>query len=500
MASRSVGARIRQVVWGAPPDSKAERKLLFKMDWFILSFICLMYWSNYLDRANLANAYVSGMKEALNMVGNDLNKVNTCFTVGYTIGMLPQNILLQFVPARILFPLNTVIWGGCTMVTAAAKNTAHLCVIRLFQGIAESSTFVGAHYIMGSWYKEAEIGKRAAIFSAAAQIATLFSGVLQSAVHTSMDGLHGLAGFQWLFIVCGVITIPIGFYGYAFFPDTPQRNRSFVFTAEEKALAISRLPEKPKTQFNRTIFKRVLGHWRWWLMSIMWIINGELESIGSNSLMALWMKNRVAAGVASWTTSNFNLYPNGAVAVAVVALLVTAVWTDYTQKRFHVNLVIAVTMVISATLILCQDSISRGGVFLAFYISGISYAGQASCFSWANDITQHDNEERAIVLASMNMWSNAFNSWWSIVFFPADHAPKWERGMISIIVLCPIFVGVTLAARYLQLRDQRRGLVPGKEAAAALGSGSEEEAGRPASLSRSVSEKAAGEGEVLEAK
>lgn len=117
MASRSLGARIRQVVWvslplvrslppafaaltrcrlqGAPPDSKAERKLLFKMDWyravsrstsstrlltrsartrFILSFICLMYWSNYLDRANLANAYVSGMKEALNMVGNDLNK------------------------------------------------------------------------------------------------------------------------------------------------------------------------------------------------------------------------------------------------------------------------------------------------------------------------------------------------------------------------------------------------------------------------------------------
>lgn len=78
---------------------------------------------------------------------------------------------------------------------------------------------------------------------------------------------------------------------------------------------------------------------------------------------------------------------------------------------------------------------------------------------------------------------------------PLDSSPQ-----ISIIVLCPIFVGVTLAARYLQLRDQRRGLVPGKEAAPALGSGSEEEAGRPASLSRSVSEKDAGEGEVLEAK
>lgn len=51
-----------------------------------------------LDRANLANAYVSGMKEALNMTGHDLNTVNSLFTVGYTIGMIPQNLLLQVVP------------------------------------------------------------------------------------------------------------------------------------------------------------------------------------------------------------------------------------------------------------------------------------------------------------------------------------------------------------------------------------------------------------------
>lgn len=96
----------------------------------------------------------------------------------------------------------------------------------------------------------------------------------------------------------------------------------------------------------------------------------------------------------------------------------------------------------------------------------------------------------------MNMWSNAFNAWWSIVFFPANDAPKWERGMvrplltfsslplgpsartgltpsatpaqISIIVLCPVMVGLTSLARYLQLRDQRRAraLGPADEAAA----------------------------------
>lgn len=59
-----------------------ERKLLRKIDAFILSFCCLCYFANYLDRSNLNNAYVSGMKEDLNFHGKQLNLINTVFTVG----------------------------------------------------------------------------------------------------------------------------------------------------------------------------------------------------------------------------------------------------------------------------------------------------------------------------------------------------------------------------------------------------------------------------------
>lgn len=51
-------------------------------DFFILTFCCLMYFTNYLDRSNLANAYVSGMKEELGFVGKQYNQINTVFTVG----------------------------------------------------------------------------------------------------------------------------------------------------------------------------------------------------------------------------------------------------------------------------------------------------------------------------------------------------------------------------------------------------------------------------------
>jgi len=79
--------RLRVAVWGVPPDTAAERRLLFKIDFFILTYVCLMYWVNYLDRANLNNAYVSGAREDLNFKGTQLNQINTIFYGGYLLGM-----------------------------------------------------------------------------------------------------------------------------------------------------------------------------------------------------------------------------------------------------------------------------------------------------------------------------------------------------------------------------------------------------------------------------
>ncbi|KAF7305086.1 MFS general substrate transporter [Mycena kentingensis (nom. inval.)] len=450
---------LTRTIWGEPGP---ERRLLLKIDVVVLTFLCLQYFSNYLDRANLANAYVSGMKEALNMTGHDFNNVNSMFTVGYTIAQIPQNLLLQYVPARVLFPVNTLIWGGLTMVTAAATNVRHLYVIRFFQGMAEASTFVGAHYIMGSWYKDSELGFRGAIFSSSAQIATIFSGVLQASIYKNLNGLHGLAGFKWLFIICGLITIPIALYGYLLFPDTPETTSARYFSSEEKRLAIERLPAKPDTRVDRTLFRRVLGRWRIYAMCLIWIVGGELESIGSNSLMALWMKASVAP---KYSVQNINYYPAGHTAVAIAALMLTAVWTDYTQKRYQVNILIAVCMLISGMILLVYTPISIAGKFFAFYLAGVSYAGQAANFGWANEIAKDDDQERGVILASMNMMSNAFNAWWSIVFFPANEAPRWRRGMISIIVLVPIMIILTVGARVLQLRDQKQATVEGEDEA-----------------------------------
>jgi len=175
--------KARYFVWGEPPKSKMERNLLLKLDWFILSYCCLMYFTNYLDRSNVNNAYVSGMREELNMQGTDFNKINTLFTCGYIVGMIPNNLMLQIVPPRIWFPLMQIVWGILTFCTSTVTTVQQIWAIRFLQGIAESSTFVGTHYILGSWYKPAELGKRSGIFTSSGLIGTLFSGLLQAAVY-----------------------------------------------------------------------------------------------------------------------------------------------------------------------------------------------------------------------------------------------------------------------------------------------------------------------------
>ena len=58
-----------------------------------------------------------------------------------------------------------VLWAALTMVTAAVQKPEHIMAIRFFVGVAESSTFIGTHYILGSWYTEKELGKRSGIFT-----------------------------------------------------------------------------------------------------------------------------------------------------------------------------------------------------------------------------------------------------------------------------------------------------------------------------------------------
>lgn len=436
---------LRTAIWGKSPLDPVERRLLLKLDWFILLYVCLVYWINYLDRLNLANAYVLGMQEDLAMKGNEFNIINTCFSVGYIVALVPHNLIMLKVKPRYWLTFCLFAWGVLTLLMYKATLWKQLAVIRFFLAVFEAVTFSGTHLILGSFYSEELLPFRTAVFTSSGLIGLIFSLVMAAAIHNNMDGFRGLAGWRWLFIVDFLVTLPVVFYGFVFFPDSPSRGtkKPFYLTQQEYEVAIEKRRVPTVNSFGWLLLRRVFGLWQWWMFSVLWVLGGENELYATNSLFALWLKHF------GYSVEDRNHYPMGIFAVGVVATLALAVYINLHRGYWHVGLLIGVVLIV-LTALLAAAPRNAAYVFPAHYLLGVSYAGQTVFFGWANVITQHDIQLRAIVLALMNMFSSAVNAWWSILFYAADTAPDFRRGVWAMLGTAVASMIVVVAIRRLE--------------------------------------------------
>ncbi|KAI0015354.1 MFS general substrate transporter [Xylariomycetidae sp. FL0641] len=440
-----------------------ERMLVQKIDFFILTFCCLSYFMNYLDRSNLTNAYVSGMKEELSFQGDQLNQITTCFTVGYVVGQIPANLSLHYVRPRIFFPACTLLWGCLTMVTAAAQNPQGIMAIRFFQGVAEATTFVGTHYVLGAWYTERELGKRSGIFTASGLAGTMIGGFIQTGIHESLDGRNGLSGWRWLFIIDGLITVPVALYGFIFFPDTPASTTAFYLTPAEKSLAVSRIPPAvDRSPLSLRFLRRTLTSRLFWGFVGLWILAGETESFSSNGLLALYLKAHPSR---AYTVAQLNNYPTGVPAVGIAATLFWATLTDFLGgRRWLVGYFVGAVGVATAAMVLgaraadpaARDPATTATVLAAYYWAGTVYACQATFFAWANDALRYEEQMfRAVTLAGMNLGSNAVNAWWLLIFYGASMAPWFVRGMWAMIAVSIAMAAWTAGLSYITAKHEK---------------------------------------------
>jgi ACS family pantothenate transporter-like MFS transporter len=122
---------------------------------------------------------------------------------------------------------------------------------------------------------------------------------------------------------------------------------------------------------------------------------------------------------------------------------------------------IAITGVITSALILAYPQ-NTTIHFAMYYWAGSVYACQATFFAWANDVLRYEEDSlRAVVIASMNMGSNAINAWWSIVFYGANFAPYFTRGMWAMIAVS-IAMGLwTGALVWMHVRTEKRREIEG---------------------------------------
>jgi MFS transporter, ACS family, pantothenate transporter len=151
------------------------------------------------------------MKEDIGLYGNELNYLTITFWASYCVFMIPGCYYITHYPINIVLPTLELGWALSTFGLAWAQNAQTLYAMRFFTGLFECCSFTGTIFVIGSWYRPGEISRRISFFYCAAPLGTMFAGYLQAAAYTNLNGVRGLAGWRWLFIIDAVITLPIAF-------------------------------------------------------------------------------------------------------------------------------------------------------------------------------------------------------------------------------------------------------------------------------------------------
>lgn len=141
------------------------------------------------------------MASDLHLDSNQYSISLVVFFVSYVIFEVPSNLVLSKTRPSIFLPTIMIIWGAVTCCMAAVKNFEQLVALRFVVGIFEAGFAPGILLIISSWYKKAEQAKRFAVYISAAVLSGAFGGILAGAITGGLDGVHGIRGWRWLFIV-----------------------------------------------------------------------------------------------------------------------------------------------------------------------------------------------------------------------------------------------------------------------------------------------------------
>ncbi|KAK7204877.1 major facilitator superfamily domain-containing protein [Myxozyma melibiosi] len=427
-----------RLAWYDPGMDKREKMLLFKIDCLILTYTCIASFSLNLDINNVKNAYVSGMKEDLDLVGNELNYLTVINQAPYCVFMIPGTLLLTRFRPSVILPICEVGWGVFTVTCAFIHSLNELYAFRFMVGFFGAISYSGSIFIIGSWYKKSEVSRRLGLYAVSSPLGSMFSGYLQSAAYTNLNGTNGLEGWRWLFIICALITFPCAIWGAVAIPDQPRNTRCWFLTKEDRELANQRMEsegvQSVKTRFEWSTVIKCMTYWKWYLFVGAWCLLDQNEQ-GLTVPITLYLK----AHSDRFSVPQINNIPTVVNAISVVATLIATWYADKTSKPFIPSVMVVVLFSVAQYMLLAWN-ISEKAKFFAWFISGVINAMQALLMTWASVETRSDPDERAFIVSSMNCLGNLLKTGTNIVCFPTVDAPRFKTGFLWMSITGTIMI------------------------------------------------------------
>jgi len=227
----------------------AERQVFAKIGWRLMPVLTTAYVLNYLDRTNVGFAALT-MNQAIGLTATQFGLASGLFFfLGYCFLEVPSNVALYRFGARRWLSRIMISWGLASAATALAVGPTSLYALRLLLGAAEAGFFPGVAFYLATWFPGEYRTRIIAWFMVAIPISSVIGGPLSGWL-LGLDGVFGVAGWQWLFLVEGLPAAIVGIVLLFTLPDRPE-DASWL-TDDERRIVRERLEaeRRPKEVKN----------------------------------------------------------------------------------------------------------------------------------------------------------------------------------------------------------------------------------------------------------
>ncbi|PWN47023.1 MFS general substrate transporter [Violaceomyces palustris] len=428
----------------------AEKKLLRKIDFQLMPILILIYILNYLDRNNITTARNRGFVKDLGLTDTEYQTALSLLYVGYITLQIPSNLFMAKVGRPSLYlPCCVAAWGVVSGCTALCENFHQLIVVRIFLGMVEAAFFPGALFLLSKWYKKSEIATRTALLFSGSIISNAFSGLVSAGILGGMDGKAGHAGWKWLFIIEGSITVVVAVLAIFILPDFPHNSK--FLTEEERQMAQRRLSLDAGESDNEGDSG---GAWAGFLLAVrdvkVWILALMLTSCTVGLAFNQFMPTLTATLEYNKTVTLLLTAPIWF--FAFIICLLNGLHSDKVGERtMHIIVPLSVGC---AGFIISSATMNLGGRFFALFIEASSYAAYTCILGWIAPSIPRPVYKRATALALINAFSQLGNISGSYVW-PQKWGPRyWQSNVISLSMFMTT-IALVLVHRFMLQRENR---------------------------------------------